>query len=383
VTAYAYPSSFPTSEQLLFLKTIMAPKGGFASLWKQLKGQIDLDTLDTSTYRLLPSLYLRMAQEEDFHDEWLGRIKGVYRQGWARNQLLLNATASVVEALNHQGIPSILLKGVSLLLSSYRDVGGRMMGDADLLVPLEKAVDACNLMLSLGWKTRLGADIKWFDDKNILLYVRTTHEKSFVNAQGQILDLHFISPFHNVYAPDQVRGFWQTAVPIMVNGTPCQVLSPEMLFLHVCYHGYRKNRMASYRWVLDALRTVQSSPNFDWAQLIGFSKLLGFTFHLKMAVSYLVEHFHFSISEPERNALGNYRPNQQELRDYYGSMNISLLNMGNLPILWGKFKLEYPTEPMIYRPFRFSKYLKETYILGHRGELVTMYFKRFINRLKA
>jgi hypothetical protein len=381
VTTYAYPSSFPTREQLLFLKTITAPEGGFQPLWEQWKGQTDLDAVDTPTYRLLPSLYLRMAQEEDFNDAWQGRIKGVYRQGWARNQMLLHTTSNVVEALNRQGIPSILLKGLSLLLTSYRDIGGRMMGDADLLVPLAKAVDACNLMLSMGWKCRLGPDIERFDEKNILLFVRATHEKSFINAQDQILDLHFISPFHNVFAPELVNIFWQTAVPVMVNDTACQALSPELLFLHVCHHGYRKNRIPSYRWVLDALRTVQAAPNFNWTQLIGFAALMGFTFHLKMAVRYLVEHFNLPIPAADSNTLENYQPTRKELQQYYGFMSFSLVNMGNLPTLWSKFKHERPAGPVIYRPFQFPAYLRDTYALKHSVELVPMYLKRFKNRL--
>lgn len=381
MTTYAYPSSFPTREQLLFLKTITAPEGGFQPLWEEWKGQTDLDAVGTPTYRLMPSLYLRMAQEQDFYDEWLGRIKGVYRQGWARNQLLLHATASVVKALDQQGIPSIMLKGVSLLLTAYKDVGGRMMGDADLLVPTGKAVEACNLMLSLGWKCKLGPDISRFDEQNILLYLRASHEKSFHNGTGQILDIHFISPFNTIYAPDQVSVFWDNAVPVTVNGVQCQTLSPELLFLHVCHHGYRKNRIPSYRWVLDALRTVQAAPNFNWAQLIDFAALLGFTFHLKMAVRYLVEHFDLPIPAAQQNTLENYRPTRKELHHYYGSMNQSVFSMGNLPILWGKFKHDRPAGPIIYRPFQFSTYLRDTYALKHIVELVPMYLKRFMNRL--
>ncbi len=382
MTNYAYPSSFPNGEQLLFLKAITAPEGRFQQLWTEWTGLTDLDAVDTPTYRLLPSLYLRMAQEEDFQDAWLGRIKGVYRQGWARNQMLLHTTSKVVAALHQNGIPSIMLKGISLLLTSYKDVGGRMMGDADLLVPVDKAVNACNLMLSMGWKCRLGPNIQRFDEKNILLFIRASNEKSFVNAQGQIIDMHFISPLPTVNAPDQVAVFWQTALPITVNGVECRVLSPELLFLHVCHHGYRNNRTPTYRWVLDALRTVQATPAFNWPQLIDLAALMGFTFHIKMAVSYLVEHFELPIPDAQRNILLNYSPSNEELRGYYGAMNLSIVNMGNLPILWKKFKYTSPTGPVLFRPFQFSAYLRDTYNLDHSGELVPLYVKRFINRLK-
>jgi hypothetical protein len=383
VTSYPYPSSFPSREQLLFLRTITAPKGCFQALWEEWKSQADLDAVDTSTYRLLPSLYLRMAQEEGFHDAWLGRIKGVYRQGWARNHMLLNTTAAVVNALHHHGIPSILLKGISLLLTSYKDVGGRMMGDADILVPLDKAVDACNLMLSLGWKCRLGPDIEWFDERNILPYVRATHEKSFVNSQGQILDLHFISPFRDVFAPEQIEVFWQKAVPITINGHTCKVLSPELVFLHVCQHGYRLNQMPSYRWVLDALRTVQSSNEFNWPFLISFAQKIGLSFHLKMAAAYLTEHFDLRIPEPSKSALENYCPPRKELHNYYRATSLSILNKGNLPILWAKFRLSNPSDSVVSSILRFPDYLKETYLLNRRRDLLPLYFKRFRSRLSS
>ena len=96
--------------------------------------RIDLDLLDAGSLRLLPLLYRAMTARGE---SWthLGRLRGVYRQTWYRNNLLIGRLARLIDALERAGIPTLVLKGVPLALCYYRDTALRPMGDADLLNP--------------------------------------------------------------------------------------------------------------------------------------------------------------------------------------------------------------------------------------------------------
>ncbi|MDA9121213.1 nucleotidyltransferase family protein [Flavobacteriales bacterium] len=378
---HSYPSSFPNSTQLLFLKTVLASPGEFRDHWNQWKSQTDLDTIDNATFRLLPTLYLRIRQEEGFEDEWVGRIKGVYKQGWAKNQLLLSSTSKVASFLSENGIPSILLKGVSLLLGSYKDVGGRMMGDVDMLIPSINTREACELMLANGWKCRWQPEVEKFSEKDILFFTRVSHEVSFINTNKQVVDLHFVSPFKHVFDPKLVSLFWETALPVQLRDVSCKILSPELTFLHVCYHGSVFNTFPSYRWVIDGIKTIESVPEFDWKKLIMHSERLGFKFQLSKSVLYLNEHFDFLIPSLILKELTDYQPTPKERSRYRKTTENSRFRFVKLPILWGEYCHSDPLRSPILKPYYFLNFLRESFRFDTNREVFQHYFKRFAARL--
>lgn len=382
MTKYPYPKSFPDGNQLLFLKTVLASKNQFVPLWKQWKSETDLDLIDKSTFRLLPALYLRTKQEEGFEDEWLGKIKGVYRQGWVKNQLFLSTASSVVSAFNAHGIPSIFLKGVALLLSSYKDLGGRMMGDIDILVPTNKASEASNLLLSLGYSCRRAPEVKHFNQENIFQFTHADHESSFKNGNGHIVDLHFISPFYTVVDPKLIAMFWDTAVGVEINSIPALVLSPELTFLHVCCHGTVYNPQPSYRWVMDAMQTLKATPNFDWKKLIEMSKAMDLMFNLKMATIYLSENFDVPISEEDFQVFKSYSPVLGEKWKYYSNAERQRFKLNHLPVIWKKFLVQTEPKNKLMASYHFLNFLKEAHGLERRRNLFQFYANRLLVRFK-
>ena len=70
-----------------------------------------------------------------------------------RNLLAFNALARVIEHLNAHGIPNILLKGVALALTLYKNEALRPMGDVDLLVRWDDVPRTVELLRELGYTT--------------------------------------------------------------------------------------------------------------------------------------------------------------------------------------------------------------------------------------
>ena len=89
------------------------------------------------SFRLLPLLYINL-QKQGVDDPVMGKLKGIYRQAWSKNQTLFHEMAGVIAHLQDAGIKTMLLKGASLSLLYYKNNGARPMADIDVLVPLKQ-----------------------------------------------------------------------------------------------------------------------------------------------------------------------------------------------------------------------------------------------------
>ena len=95
-------------------------------LWK--KGtDIETNTLDLSSFRLLPHVY-RNLRDQGLSDPLIEKLKGIYRLHWYKNQRLFHHMTPVLKSFHAAGIKTMILKGAALSLQYYRDYGLRAMG---------------------------------------------------------------------------------------------------------------------------------------------------------------------------------------------------------------------------------------------------------------
>ena len=93
-----------------------------------------------------PLLYERLANDAspaNVPGDVLQRLREIYLMTGARNALLYRELGPVLQALQHDNIPVIVLKGAHLAALVYRHIALRPMSDIDLLVhrsDLERAV---------------------------------------------------------------------------------------------------------------------------------------------------------------------------------------------------------------------------------------------------
>ncbi len=142
----------------LLLEALLLPVDeATASLcaWRRL---VDLDDIDTDSFGLLPRLAARLDALGSDHDDD-ARIRGVARQTWARNELLLGRTRPAVEQLAGT-LPAVVLIGDSALPSTLRwSTDRRLISGISLLIPNETMPEATATLESLGW-TRTGGRLR-------------------------------------------------------------------------------------------------------------------------------------------------------------------------------------------------------------------------------
>lgn len=223
-------------------------------------GAVDLDNLDGASNRLIPALYARAGLQPALRS-LSGRMKGVYRYCFSRNNRLLNAIQPVCRALASAEIDFILFKGMSNVLQYYNSAALRSFGDCDILVRWRDKDRAEGVLAACGFRYRYDAQKKPED----------RHSHDFVDATGNGLDLHWYSLFESCDegADD---GFWSRSRLIEWKGLRLRVLAPEDEFLVAGIGGIRqigglREIHAHLDWLYDAWLILKATPDFDWGLL--------------------------------------------------------------------------------------------------------------------
>ncbi|WP_189702651.1 nucleotidyltransferase family protein [Subsaximicrobium wynnwilliamsii] len=113
-----------------------------------------------SGHLVLTAVYCRLEQKqllEALPKDLITYLRELTNINRARNQGLISEAQLVANILERNGIEYAFIKGMGLLLSNcYQDLGERMIGDFDILVP-EKDIDfAFQLLIDNGYDQLIG-----------------------------------------------------------------------------------------------------------------------------------------------------------------------------------------------------------------------------------
>ena len=91
-------------EHRLLLQAALGPPALAGKAWREWRLRFEFDAIDSVSQRLLP-LLARRDGIIPTDDVVLGRVKGLYRKAWARNQSLWASVRPAVEAIERCQIP--------------------------------------------------------------------------------------------------------------------------------------------------------------------------------------------------------------------------------------------------------------------------------------
>ena len=108
-----------------------------------------------SNHLVLPVIYLKFRDHDllEYLPEVLAaHLKEVYELNHARNKQIIAQVKELTATLNKAGISPLFMKGAGNLIDVvYSDIGERMMGDIDLLVPETDFLKAVELAKENGY----------------------------------------------------------------------------------------------------------------------------------------------------------------------------------------------------------------------------------------
>ena len=216
---------------------------------------VDIDALDTASYRLVPALCARAGSNPALRPLH-GRMKGIYRYYFYRNNRFLIYVERVFSALMAAGIDFIVFKGTSTLLQYYSSAALRSFGDCDILVQRRDKERAEEVLIACGLSYRYDAEHK----------LRDRHSHDFVDAAENAFDLHWYCLLECCEEGID-DGLWSRSHHIEWKGLQLRVLAPEDELLVAGMGGIRDVMNTRVDWVYDASLILKATPDFNWRLL--------------------------------------------------------------------------------------------------------------------
>jgi Uncharacterised nucleotidyltransferase len=270
----------PTHSQQLLLRGALWKGEPALEAWRQWREREVLEEVEPASQRLVGLLY-RNLEAHGVEHRSMRKLKGVYMHTWYKNRTVLRGSVPPLRALREGGIPTLVLKGVSLCEIYYRDWGVRGMEDLDVLVPPDRAYDAIAALRGIGAQP---ATLR------IEETVPLRNAGPFEHPDGWDVDLHWYSLFRS--ASDE--SMWEQAVPLEVSGEQTLAPGPTHMLLHVCTHGADYNETAPIRWLSDAY-VVLESGQVDWELFVREARARLLTVVLASSLRHLVEVMHAEV----------------------------------------------------------------------------------------
>lgn len=390
-----FPKSFPNKEEYAFLRLTLCSNENFPALWREWKNSIAFEDIDGAVLELMPLIYLRLG-ELGIQDELYGRIQGIYRLAWVRNQRIIAAAREVAALCAKKGIPAVMLKGIPLLEEAYRNRGARFLGDADILIPASHGIEAMEMLQGAGWRYVLG----WAVEKNNptpgIFYAL---KASSLRNKGADIDVHWnIFPYDykatlaDIFKVKDLPALrlrdrlWDKAIPMKLDDVQTARLGNEDMLAHIIVHGAEGNSHRGIRWVVDAIHMMRNMP-VDWNVLLKKAVEFGFGIDFYLAFRYMAENFEVPVPGWFLHELKKISTDKKQRKEYYRWANIPFHRrfsiLGNMPLLWyAYFKFE-PRGTSRKSFVGFLSYARAAWGLRNNAELIKFIYGKYRARLQA
>ena len=361
-------SCFPNESQRYLLKAALLDGDEALTASRAWQQRIDLDIIDEGSRRLLPLMYRAMQARGEAWSE-LGRLRGIYRQTWYRNNLLMGRLGALIATLESAGVPTMVLKGVPLALTYYRNTALRPMSDADLLIPASAAGQVLTTVREAGWSPR---------DVRLPWPPRFTASQSFAGPLGLDLDLH-CHVLHESRAVDADDSFWAAALPIEVGGVRTRMLHPSDQLLHIVAHGFRRSTVPPVRWLADAMVLIrESGATLDWRRFVEQARARRLTRLSGRALRYLSELLHVPVPDDALTALDGSRHGVVERVECWGRADAGLTRL--LAEKWTEYQRASGLEQDWQGPLGFPHFVRDQLGLAHTWQVPSAIGARLAQR---
>ncbi len=202
-------------------------------------------------------------------------------------------------------VPIILLKGAAYVMADLPPARGRLFGDIDIMVPLERIEEVERTLL----------DDQWFavvkDPYDQRYYRRWTHQIPPLQhmKRDTVLDVH-----HTIVPPTARSAV--AADPLaeasrpLADGGRLRVLSPADMVLHSAVHLFNEGEfdrgLRDLLDIADLLDHFGTAPDF-WPELIGRAEALGLTGPFQLALRQLDRLLALPLPQAAREASQRWR----------------------------------------------------------------------------
>jgi hypothetical protein len=358
-------SFWPTPTQEALLRVVLGSTEQAAPRWHELQ-PLDIETLDTGSFCLLPPLYERLT-ETDPDDPRLPRLLGTYRATWYRNQLLLDRLSELLSTFGGRGLDALVVGGAATGARWYPRLGSRPVAQLELVVAPAAGEAARAAARSTGWRPA----------------GRGRYHGRFVDSDGRALVVFdgmpsvFAGPVPRPDAYDEVR---REAVEHDL-GAPALVLQPADELLYICAVGARSSPFPTVQWLLDAatMLTAAGRPTID--SVIERARRFRLIQPLQETAAYLAGICEVPGLDHDL-ALLDAEPVAARNRLAHRLAGSKTERLGGLPLILASHLQATSSEPLWAVIGRLPRHLEEAWELDALGEVPGAAFKKVARRAR-
>lgn len=266
-------SSFLQPQHRLLFRAALLDNDAAVAAFNEWNANTDWSAdFDAGSFQLLPQLYTNL-ERIGYDGPVMGRLRGLYRNTWYRNQQPLALLQKLVKQLELNDIQTTLL-GDAALISGYGiGPGARKAHPLEIQIAAQDAAAACSIMADEQWH---GAA----DSSGDLLYRK---HASFSRDGNHRCTLYWQTPRDASVDHGSSR---EGAKPARFNGIDTLIPdAPEML-LHLVQHGLIEHGKVTLPG-LAGVATVMKSAEVDWSAVLHLAAENFLQFKLYIALTTL------------------------------------------------------------------------------------------------
>jgi hypothetical protein len=274
--------------------------------WNVLLAEVDRQDVMPLLYRVLKP-YPGQIPLEIWH-----HLAQSYFDTATLNALRLDEWEKVVGHLAEQGVKMLVLKGAALAEELYGEIAVRPMKDLDLLVQREELAAAQAVLAERGYapvkaEAFTGAAEEFESQVSLARQDAATGMKYVCELHWHLLD----SPFYQ--RTMSLDWFWQTAVPLTLDGVETQTLGPEARLLHLCAHLALHHHGAGLLWTCDIDRALrEDAGRLDWELVMAKAEEYRLVLPLRAVLAQTVEWLDTPVPAEVMARLAALRPSCEE-----------------------------------------------------------------------
>ena len=313
---------WPSQAQRQLLAVALGTGEEALAAWQALRPTLDLDNLEPGSFTLLPLVYRTLA-ECGSDDPLLPRLKGIQRNAWVRNNLLLERTGQTAEVLEAAGIRPLFVGGTLFASRFFPDVGLRPTAAVEVLIDSDHAADTCAPLAGAHWTFR--PDIT--EGPAGPLYFSDAHENLCIVRTALGFDFALAGDVALAHAP-----LWENAEPQQLRfGASPLFPAPTEALLVALVLGARRKPTPSIAWILDTVMILRhAADRIDWQRFFDLGLPRGQALRLREALGYVSGLPHVDVPRPALDRLAATRVNLAERLIYAGAAG-SAPRLGALP----------------------------------------------------
>jgi hypothetical protein len=215
-------------------------------------------------HRVMPLLYwnLNAICPNGVPKDILDELRDHFLANGQRNLILTGELLRILKVLEEREVPAIPYKGPVLATVAYGNLALREFGDLDLLVQKDDALEAREVLTTLGYSPP-----QRMAQAQEAAFLKYDRQFSLVRADGCVVELHWTVAPRAIYFVLGPEYLWKRVERVALGGSTVASFSPEDLLLTLCVHG-SAHQWERVGWICDIAELIRVSQSVDWERLV-------------------------------------------------------------------------------------------------------------------